>query len=236
VGYVGSDRSLYGYASEMPMHQTDPMGLSPACVHRDAIFFQHGGPGDLPMAIQTEGTVCGHITVAPGTCPGDLIFISVRYSAYDPVTGECDTTAKRELLEDFGGWIYTGSSSMAGNRCTITGGMVTRVGYRDCPEVNWRIVCGVSCGTDRCVCTNDGGRIQIAPKIKEGSRLRGRTESIVVDWRAEFSESKCMTSPCKARIGLAQTGAFGLPGRPRLMLDDGSETDAPQNPPCPLRP
>jgi hypothetical protein len=197
----------------------------------DAIFFVHGGPKDDLPALFSEGTVCGTIVVVPGTCPGPFVIMNIRYCAWDPIRDVCDETAKRELLNDFAGWIYTEAPG-----CTVTGGNVI-FGYRkDCPEVNWRIVCNVPCvrSDDDRVCGNSRGQIQIAPDVKKGSELTGPTEALVVQWSVDFADKCCVSAPCTSSIALLQTpGGLGRPRRPKIILPNLDIIDTPKNPPCP---
>ena len=184
------------------------------------------------MDIRTEGTVCGTINVVPAKCPGPNVLMSIRYSTYDPVTTDCDPTARAELTKKFAGWIYSGLSG-----CRVTGGQVVAKGYRGCPEVSFRIICDVPCKHSSCKCEDSSGSIRISPKGPGGGQVTD-SESMVVNWAVKFTGKHCITTPCTAVIALAQTDRKGgSPGRPVLVPPGTFDPiETPTNPPCPKFP
>ncbi len=225
VGYAGGN-FLYSYCSDSPLRHKDPSGLSPACTSLDAIFFVHGGPQDI-SAPYSEGTVCASILVIPGTCPGELIEISIRYSTYDPIRNEPDPTAIEEMKTKFKGWTYSLPTG-----CVVKGGEV-KVGYKDHPEVNWTITCATDCARSPDnkgkVCEDSSGSASIAPNT-----VGDVFETLVVQWKVSFTDKCCTTVGCQTHIELGQTapgpGGQGPPGRPKVGID---EIDRPADPPCP---
>jgi hypothetical protein len=235
IRYAGSKAGLYSYVDETPANRSDPSGLYAACWHQDAIFFAHGGRFDLPMD-RSEGTVCGKIYVAPGTCPGDHVRMLIRYSAYDPLKKDCDKTALIEFTQHFDKWLYPGLPA----DCTVTGGEVVKnnIHGKECIEANWRVVCYTHCVVspwDGRVCGtygnggNHSGSFKIVASFRD---LTGSDESILVKWDIGFSDRCCRTTPCKAQISLAESHG-PRSGRPYYWNDDFQEIDHPDDPPCP---